>query len=285
VSDVPPPTPATRILILLGNPVAHSLSPAFQNAAIRALGLDAVYAALPCDMESVRPLIRAFCRAGGGGNVTVPHKAPAAECLERATPAVRRTGACNTFWGEDGVICGDNTDVDGFRYAIRDLLPDPAGSTAFIVGAGGAAAAAACALLDAGAGAITLINRSPDRARTLAARLDPDGRVLRVVTSRHDVAGQDIDLVVNATSLGLAPGGPLPFDLATLGRVGAALDLVYAASGETSWVAHARALGIPAADGTAMLLGQGAAAFSRWFRTDPPLDAMRDALERATRPA
>jgi shikimate dehydrogenase len=293
-------TATTRLLVLLGDPVAHSLSPAFQNAAIRHLGLDAVYTALRCDAQSVAPLIRALCRANGGGNVTVPHKAIAAQCMERPSAAVQRTGACNTFWGEDGVICGDNTDVDGFRQAAVSLRQEAAawrgtrpgdvatdsthaasglaGISALVVGAGGAAAAAVCALLDDGAAAITLLNRSPDRARTLAARLDPAGETVKVEVTVNALRDVAFDLVVNASSVGLRDDEPLPFDLKTLGDVGAALDLVYRRGGTTPWVRHARSRGIPAADGSEMLLAQGAAAFRRWFGVDAPVPLIRQQL-------
>lgn len=271
------PSATTRLFVLLGDPVSHSLSPAIQNAAMARARHDAVYAALRCDRQAVAPLMRALCRAGGGGNVTVPHKGVAIECVERPSEAARRTGACNTFWGADGVICGDNTDVHGFRHAALQLLPTLHGARALVIGAGGAAAAATCTLLDEGT-AITLFNRSPDRALALAARLDPGAGAVRVVTAAADVAAADFDLVVNATSLGLVDGDPLPFDLAALGRVRTALDLVYRGDAPTPWVRHARRLGIEAADGTEMLIGQGAAAFARWFGTFPDLDLMRAAL-------
>ena len=273
-----PPRASTRVFCLLGDPVAHSLSPLFQNAAMRAADIDAIYVALRCDAQSVAPLIRALCRAGGGGNVTVPHKAIAAECIERPTPVVMRTGACNTFWGEDGVVHGDNTDVAGFRHAAQQLLPSLQGVSALIVGSGGAAAAAVCALIGAGAGSITLLNRSPDRARSLAARFDEERRTIRVATTVSELGGVPFDLVVNATMLGLRDDEPLPFDLAVLGDVGAAFDLVYRRDRPTPWVRHARKLGIAATDGTEMLLGQGAAAFRRWFDITPSLDLLRSAL-------
>jgi len=270
-------TAATRLFLLLGDPVAHSLSPRFQNAAIAAAGIDAVYATLRCDAPSLPHLVRALCRANGGGNVTVPHKAIAAQCIERPSAAVRRTGACNTFWGEDGVICGDNTDVEGFRIAAAALLPLQ-GARALVIGAGGAAAAAVCALLDDGAASITVINRSPDRARTLAARLDPGGTVVRVALAARELAGTSPDLVVNASSLGLRDDDPAPFDLALLGRGRAALDLVYRPGRATKFVRDARRHGFRAADGTTMLLAQGAAAFERWFRTRPDEEVMKNAL-------
>ena len=275
------PTAATRLFLLLGDPVAHSVSPIFQNAALQERGIDAVYGALQCDRQSIGPLIRALCRAGGGGNVSIPHKAAAAECIQRPTAHVIRTGACNTFWGEDGTVCGDNTDVEGFRHAATRLLPDLKGTSSLIVGAGGAGAAVACALMDAGAASITLINRSPDRARVLAARLDPAGSSLRVITSVNHMAGARPDLVVNASAAGMRDSDPVPFDLTVLAGAGAVVDIVYRRAGPTPFVRHARKLGIPAIDGREMLLAQGAAAFTRWFGGAAPIDVMREALDRS----
>jgi shikimate dehydrogenase len=296
------PSATTRLLTLLGDPVEHSLSPVFQTAAIRHCGIDAVYTALRCDAQSLAPLLRGIARGGGAGNVTVPHKALAAECIERPTAALQRTGACNTFWLEDGVICGDNTDVAGFRNAAGallgqgrgelagdrsgDLPDDPPvhgsgslrGVRALIVGAGGAAAAATFALLEDGADSVTLINRSPDRARTLAARLDPAEGTVSVVTSVRMLHDRAFDLVVNASSVGLHHDDPLPIDLTLLRDVGAALDIVYRRGGATPWVTHARKHEVRAADGTGMLIGQGAAAFERWFGVPAPVEVMRGAL-------
>ncbi|HUH12356.1 MAG TPA: hypothetical protein VMK65_04570, partial [Longimicrobiales bacterium] len=101
-------TARTRTFALLGSPVSHSLSPRLQNAAFRAGGVDGVYVALACAEADFPGLLRALARAGGGGNITVPHKAAALEVVEAPTAEVERTGACNTFWWEDGVIHGDN---------------------------------------------------------------------------------------------------------------------------------------------------------------------------------
>jgi shikimate dehydrogenase len=274
----PAPTAATRLYALLGDPVAHSLSPIFQNAAMRHLGCDAVYIALRCDAAHAPGLLRAIGRAGGGGNVTIPHKLIAADCIERPTEQLRRTGACNTFWLEDGQLCGDNTDVIGFRTALRRLVPDISGATTLVVGAGGAAAAVVCALIDDGVGRITLHNRSPDRAHTLAARFDPSRTSIDVVLSATSLAKERYDLVVNASSVGLGHNDPLPLDLELLDSPGAALDLVCHPPRATPWVRQARRLGIAAADGVDMLIAQGAAAFERWFNLPAPVDVMRAAL-------
>jgi len=136
-------TARTRLFALLGDPVGHSLSPRFQNAALAALDLDGVYVALRAHAAELPGLLRGVALAGGGGNVTLPHKALAAQVVDRTTPAVERTGACNTFWAEDGMVWGDNTDVAGVAAAVRLVLGGPpAGARALLLGAGGAASAA-----------------------------------------------------------------------------------------------------------------------------------------------
>jgi shikimate dehydrogenase len=276
------PTAGTRLLALLGDPVSHSLSPRFQNAALHALELDAVFVALRCSADAFPGLLRGLAHAGGAGNVTVPHKALAARTVERPSDAVVRTGACNAWWLEDGAIHGDNTDVAGARAAISTLLGrEPAGARVLLLGAGGAASAAVCALADAGAGQIVIANRTPERARALAERFG--GTRIDVVESVDALAGERFDLAINSTSLGLKPADPLPLDPdASKLAIGAALDFVYSPA-ETRWVHEMRARGIPAADGKEMLIQQGAAAFRRWWRRDPPLDVMRDALAEASR--
>lgn len=270
-------TARTRVFAVLGHPVAHSLSPVFQGAALDARGIDAVYVALDCDEDRVVGLVRGLAAAGGGGNVTLPHKERVAAILEAPTPEVERTGACNTFWSDaDGRLAGDNTDVTGFRGALRGLREGGGrGARVVLVGAGGAARAALAGLVDDGAAEILLVNRSADRARALADRLG--GSRTRILDDPRDLRGADLDLVVNATRLGLDHHDPLPFDLALPARVGAVFDLVYGAV-PTAFVEAAREHGIPALDGVEMLLRQGEAAFRRWFGDPVPLEAMRAAL-------
>lgn len=273
------PTAATRLFALLGDPVSHSLSPRFQNAALQALGLDGVFVALRCSADDLPGLLRSIARAGGGGNVTVPHKALAAATVDRPSEAVLRTGACNTYWLEDGAIHGDNTDVAGVLQAVTALLGRPsAGTRVLLLGAGGAASAAVCALADAGAERIVIANRTVERAHALAERFRAPGVRIDVAGSVDALANERFDLAINSTSLGLKPADPLPLDPDAPGpQVGAALDLVYSPN-ETRWVHAMRARGLPAADGKEMLIGQGAAAFRRWWGVEPPLDVMRAAL-------
>ena len=270
----------TRLIALLGDPVDHSFSPTFQNAAIRGAGLDAVYLALRCDADRFPDLLRALVAAGGAGNVTVPHKRRAAELVEDATGAVRRTGACNTFWPEGGRVLGHNTDVAGFSAAARVLIGSPAGARVLVLGAGGAARAAVAALLDDRADAIHLLNRTVASAESLRKDLDPRGRRVAVVPDASGIRREGYDLVVNATPLGLQRDDAAPLAFNAVSRIGAVLDLVYRPGG-TAWVREARQRGIDASDGSEMLLRQGAESFRCWFGREPPLETMRHALDSA----
>ena len=272
-------TARTRVFTILGNPVEHSLSPVIQNAAFQEAQVDGVYVARRCDAEQMVGFMSGLGRSGGAGNVTLPHKEKAASVLDKPLEAVRRTGACNTFWGESGKLCGDNTDVEGFRRAPRHFLGGAAtGYRVLLLGAGGAARAALVSLIDDEAQDVLILNRTVERARAVARRIGGDR--VRVAESHSDVDDGEFDLVVNTTRLGLHSDDELPFDLERLSRADAVMDLVYGPSA-TAFVAASKRLGIPAVDGGEMLVHQGAVAFERWWGEEAPIDAMRQALEAA----
>lgn len=259
---------STRVFAVLGHPVSHSLSPAMHNAAFRALGIDAVYVALDCAPARVEPLMHALADAGGGGNITIPHKPVAAAALDRG-PAVG-TGACNTFWGEAGLLLGANTDPDGVQYALTALGDE--WSRWLVIGTGGSALGCLEAAKRMGA-SVAIKSRNADRATAFATRASELGIGV--------VAASECDLVVNATPLGLKASDPMPLTFPEAPGARAVLDLVYARSG-TPLVRAARAIGLTAADGREVLLGQGVASFRRWFpEVDPPAEIMRAALRAA----
>src|SRR2546425_974588 len=112
---------STRLLVVLGDPVAQSLSPCMHNAAIRALGLDAAYIALQTPATALPTVLQALAAVGAAGNVTLPHKEATERYVARKTELCARVGACNTFWTEHGALVGDNTDVPGVRAALHAL--------------------------------------------------------------------------------------------------------------------------------------------------------------------
>lgn len=256
---------STRVFAVLGDPVAHSLSPAMQQAAFRALGLDATYVALRTAAADVPAVMRTLTAQGGGGNVTVPHKAVAAAALAAPSELVRALGACNTFWAHEQGVAGDNTDVVGVVRAMERLAP-PAGPW-LVLGTGGSARAVAAAAREAGVG---LAVRSRAEARADEFRAWAGG--LGVTEAVAD----DCVACINATPLGLASADPLPILPQALPvGVRAALDLVYAA-GATSWIRACRLSGLRAADGRDVLVEQGAAALERWFPgAHAPREVMR----------
>lgn len=261
----------TRVFAVLGDPIAHSLSPLMHNAAFRALGLAAAYVPLRCSDSDLPPLIRALTRAGGGGNVTVPHKEGAARAVDRCLDRARLLEACNTFWSDDGVVVGDNTDVAGLIDALERLAA-PSGPW-LILGTGGGARAAVGAAWTRGT-AVAVISRIPERRR----RFEDWATGLGVASA----SPEECTVIINATPLGLGANDALPSDRAPPHAV-VALDMVYR-RGETRWVRTMRAAGLRASDGRTMLVAQGAAAFRCWFPgRAAPVDVMRAAVDAALR--
>jgi shikimate dehydrogenase len=260
----------TRLFVLLGRPVAHSLSPAMQNAAFQVLGLDAVYAALDCRPEDTFALAQSLAQGGGGGNATVPHKIVLAAALQRPSSRVGELGAANVFWGEGDALVGDNTDLDGVLESLR-LLDAPATSW-LVIGTGGSARAVVGAAAERGA-RIGVRSRTPARAAEFLAWAASLGV--------QPAEPAECEVIINATPLGLAPGDGLPLEVASVPQVRIALDLVYH-RGETAWVRHCRAKGLRAADGREMLVAQGAGSLERWFpKLRAPREVMRAAVARA----
>jgi shikimate dehydrogenase len=255
----------------VGDPVKHSLSPAMHNAAIAALGLDAVYVAIHADAPAIPHVVRAFEAVGVAGNVTIPHKVAVAQLLIRLTPLAKELGAVNTFWSENGRLAGDNTDVAGFLDAVEQV--DGEGPW-LLAGTGGAARAV---VAGARARKVTICIASRDQAR--AREFVAWARDLGADALVDD--GRQVQTAINATPLGLKPADALPFSDARLTGCRTALDLVYAA-GETRWVRECRSRGMRAADGRLMLVGQGAHAFERFFPgTTAPREVMAATVDRA----
>lgn len=253
-----------------GWPVAHSLSPPMQQAALDAAGLgDWRYVRLPLPPERFAETVRALpARGFRGVNVTIPHKLAALEIADGASDAARAIGAANTLTFEsDGAIYADNTDAPGLLEAIGEPV---AGRSALVLGAGGAARAAVHALVGAGA-RVTVWNRTAERARSLAGDLGATS------VSRPMQA----DFLVNATSVGLhdpaATFKALPLTADEVGAGTCVIDMVYRPEG-TALLHAAEAWGARTVDGTEVLIAQGAASFERWTGRTAPRSAMRRAV-------
>ncbi len=279
---------APRALVILGQPVAQSLSPVFQRAALNAVGRTVTYERREVSAEDLTAVLTSFRETRTGGNVTMPHKqAVYAACAQRSM-AAERTGAVNTFWWEGGALVGHNTDIDGIRATIAALCPHGIGGDVVLVGAGGAAAAVIVALDSVGDAATRLhvVARTPESAVALVANT-ASVRQQRAVQHHADattVPWPSVSLVINATPRGMHDGDAHPVPLALLRHDCAVYDLVYRASG-TDWVHAARARGLVAEDGLRMLVEQGASAFECWFGVQAPRSVMWEALGAVVPPA
>ena len=267
----------TRVAAIIGDPVRHSLSPAIYNAAFRALGLDWVFVAFEVPAGAGSDAVRACGSLGLEGlAVTMPHKDAAARTVDVLTPRAALLGAVNCVVRRGAELHGDNTDGPGFLASLRaEVGFDPAGTTAVVLGAGGAARAVVVALADAGASQVVVVNRSPEPAARAAA-LVPAGRV----GTLDDLDGAD--LVVNATSVGMAVPGdaastqrsPVPPESIRAGQVVA--DIVYHPL-STALLHAAADRGATTVGGLGMLVHQAALNFAAWTGEDAPLSAMWDA--------
>ncbi|MGI9953188.1 shikimate dehydrogenase [Moorellaceae bacterium AZ2] len=277
-------TAATRLVGLLGYPVAHSFSPQIHNAAFRALGLDWVYLAF-----GVQPLLLPAAVAGmkalgfAGANVTIPHKESIMAYLDEIDPLARLIGAVNTIVIREGKLVGYNTDAGGFRRSLEEAGVDPAGKRALVLGAGGAARAVAFTLAQAGCAALTLANRNRDRARELARALEeaccPGVDIFPLEDRALAEVLPGVDLVINTTSVGMNPyREEVPFNPDLLQPHHLVYDVVYNPP-ETRLLEAARRRGCSVIPGLSMLLYQGAEAFTLWTGREAPLEVMRKTLD------
>jgi len=269
---------STRVIGLMGDPVLYSRSPAIHNAACRYLRLPYVYlafrvekAAVPAAVAAVRALDMA------GMNVTVPHKEAVIPCLDELDISATRCGAVNTIVNREGKLTGYNTDGAGFLDALRETGFDPAGREVAILGAGGSARAVAAALLDSGVKKLAVINRTAAKAEQLAQALGSPEKIAvlpLVPQAAPDLSA--VELVVNTLSVPFKSAGQWLLDLSS--AAGALFyDLRYGAM-PSAFLDYARQLGCPGADGSTMLLHQGARAFTLITGHAAPLAVMRRAL-------
>jgi shikimate dehydrogenase len=292
---------STRYCAVFGHPVNHSASPAMQNAGLAALGLNWRYLAFDVQPDHLRPAIEGARRMGFIGlNLTVPHKLLAMEMVDVLDDQARALGAVNTIvfetrdrsgsWAPVGCVDfqpeqevrrrGLNTDADALVQALKEEfeLENLRGATVLLLGAGGAARAAALRLAREGLTALYLVNRTQSRAAELAAEIFkscPDARIIL------GYPPEAVDLVINATSLGLKADDALPIDLQWLQarRPRFVFDMIYRPM-ETGLLRAARNTGCRAANGASMLLHQGTRALELWTGRPAPVKVMRAALEK-----
>ena len=274
----------TKRVVLIGHPVAHSLSGAMQQAAFDSLGIDASY-----ELWDRAPIALADAIAELrtddflGANVTIPHKERVVPQVDRLTEEAHATGAVNTLTKEGRKLVGHNTDVPGFTVALdtlvgRQKLP----RHAVVLGAGGGARAVVYGLIRQGFQRVIVFNRHLHRAESMVKHFGKSASHmdLRAMPWHESIIEAELSktkLLVNATSIGLnADESPVPAEILTPELL--VLDLIYA---QTRLLREAAAAGCTTSDGETMLLHQGAAAFTLWTGQPAPLEVMGAALKAA----
>ncbi len=278
-------TARTRLVGLLGWPIGHSVSPTMHNAAFAERRMNWRYVPLPVHPDQIEDAVRGVRALGlRGVNVTVPHKQTVMPFLDRWTPSAEAIGAVNTIIvGEDGLLTGDNTDAGGFIADLQSHAVDLEGRKVLIIGAGGSARAVVYGLAEAGCAAVTILNRTLERAAALGEAMSAYFPDVRFAAAAFPAAVGDLaegaDLIVNCTSLGMEPRVEgLPWDEDVEFRPGQVVyDLVYNPAA-TRLLQLAAADGAKPIGGLGMLIHQGALAWSRWTGEDAPVDVMRRAV-------
>ena len=286
--------PVAAGLAVIGYPIAHSKSPAMQQAALDAAGIKARYIRIQASPEEFADVVRLIRDKGFiGANVTVPHKQAACALCDETDALSRATGSVNTLvFQKDGSITGFNTDGPGFSRAIREEFSvDLRDLKIVLLGAcGGAGLALAYTCAMQRCERLTLAGRSEEKLQALKNRLDSffidenrlEGAYDRLTahlnnTPRFNAAVEDADLIVNATALGLKPTDPSPVPSSLFSAHHLVYDLQ---THNDAFQMEARFQGARTADGLSMLIHPGALSFERWFGIKPDVAAMRQALER-----
>ncbi len=254
---------------IMGNPVAHSMSPAMHNVAFAECGLDGVY--VPFPVTDVEGAMAGFLALGVRGvSVTIPHKKAVIPFVDELDPVAARIGAVNTLVNDAGRLLGYNTDWIGANRALETVM-ELRGKTVIVLGAGGSARAIGFGLVEAGARPV-IVCRNEEQGTELGCSLDCPWYPL------GDLANLQADCLVNATSVGM--GDLADLSLVNQGKVGdfkVVMDIVYAPL-ETKLLREAKAAGCTVIDGLQMLLLQGVAQFELWTGKNAPVAQMRKVI-------
>ena len=280
-------TGKTKVAGVFGDPVEHSLSPPMHNAAYRHLGMDWIYVPFLVKPDRLGEAVRGVRAMGlAGVNVTVPHKVAVMAHLDEIDEEARLIGAVNTVVNRDGRLIGYNTDGRGFLRSLqRQAGKDPKGAHVLVLGAGGAALAISCSFALAGAGSVTIANRTPEKAEALAARIGDRVPARAVRLSQGDPGLEQAlataEVVVHTTTVGMYPHHDAPpvIPVERLNPKALVCDIVYRPR-ETALLRAARARGLAVLTGEGMLAYQGAIAFELFTGREAPEELMLNTLRK-----
>jgi shikimate dehydrogenase len=278
------PAVTTKMIILLGNPLGHSVSPAMHNHVFEKLGMDYCYIPVEVNEENLEKVFLGLTRMNVVGfNVTIPHKIRIMQYLDELDPLAATIGAVNTICVKDGKTKGYNTDGEGFIRSLKEETQiSPKGKRFFLLGCGGAARAIAMTLAFQEADKIIICNRTSEKAQALAFEINEKIRDCAEV-AEHTATSQaeflsNCDVLINSTNLGMHPKEDvLPIDESLLMPHLTVADIVYNPL-TTRLLKSAKAKGCAVVPGLGMLIYQGAAAFKLWTGVEPIISEMSDVV-------
>ena len=281
-------TSKTSFLALIGNPVSHSLSPIMQNAAIKYLGLDLIYLAIPCKNEDLEIVINSLTKMNCKGlNITIPYKQKVFEICNEISPVAKKVQAINTLKLKDNKDWyGTNTDIDGFIYPLKNL--NLIKKSSLILGSGGAARSVIQGLIDLKLSKITIISRNKNSLNELVNNFQNDIKIKGLLNTdtKIDNLIQETDLIVNTTPVGMSKNvndDEIPFGKSFWSSIKSktiVYDLIYNPS-PTPFLKFCDKKGCMIIDGTQMLIAQGAKSLSFWTNgLEVPFEVMHDALKK-----
>ena len=252
-----------------GHPIAHSRSPMIHNYWLKTLNIDGHYDRVDTPPDLFPEFVKSMRSQGYVGcNVTLPNKELAYQLAEKKTARADRLRAANTLWFENGLLCADNTDIEGFLFNLDQKAPgwDQNLDKAIVIGAGGAAASIIQGLTERGVSRLILVNRTIEKANQLAQRFSTEIEVADFTNLPQILGGASF--VVNTTSLGMKGQPPLDIDLSSVRSDALVTDIVYVPL-ITKFLEQARNQGLRIVDGLGMLLHQAAPGFEHWFGQRP----------------
>lgn len=279
-------SPVTKIVGVFGYPIAHTLSPLFQNAAFKELGLDFVYLPFLIKPQYLKKAVEAIKALNMVGvNVTIPHKKAVLSYLDEVSPEARKIGAVNTIHHYQGKLIGYNTDGEGFINSLREEGKfEPEEKNVYLLGAGGAAYGIAFSLIKAGIKSLTLTNRTKEKGELLLNHLEkvfPQKCPLRFIEfnkRNSPTLLKKIDLLVNATSVGMNADDFLLINPEIFPEKIFIYDIVYNKNKKTKLIEVARKRKLPCLRGKEMLIYQGAVSFEIWTKRKAPIEVMKKAI-------
>ncbi len=272
---------ATKIVGLMGYPIDHSLSPAMHNAAFKHLGLDFTYVPMPVKPGDIKRAIRSLKPLDiTGVNITAPYKEEVIKYIDVVLNDANLIRAVNTIHNSDGKLTGYNTDAEGFIVSLtREGRINPRGKNILLIGAGGAGRAIGVKLAGVGVSSILIADIDSKKSKALYGHIrkcypDSDARAINTGEIRKVI--KDIDILINATTVGMQRKDPCVIDPKWLHRKLFVYDVVY--NMETRLLKEARKKGLKALGGLGMLVHQGALAFKIWTGRKAPVEVMRKAI-------